>query len=76
MEGFDPELPPPKPTLARFLEAIAAIVDVRDGRLELIFRDGRLQAWTVNGGLRVASDLATYDDEADQLVARTRLASR
>jgi len=26
----------PKPTLARFLEAIAGILDLRDGRLELI----------------------------------------
>ena len=72
MDEFDRG--PARPTLARFLEAIAAIIDVRDGRLELIFRGGHLEAWCVDGGLRMPPDLNRFDVEADQLLARTRLA--
>jgi hypothetical protein len=70
LAGFDQ----PRPTLVRLLEAVAAIIDVEDGRLELIFRHGRLEAWCVDGGLRMPPDLAAHDAAAEQLVARTRLA--
>jgi len=67
MDGFET----PKPTLARFLEAIAAILDLEDGRLELIFRHGRLEAWDLDGGVRPPAELGRFNDGADRLLART-----
>lgn len=68
MEGFDA----PKPALARWLETLAAILELRDGRLELIFRGGRLEAWMVDGGLQRPIALGAYDGLADELLTRVR----
>ena len=63
----------PKPALVRFIEAIAAILQLRDGRLELVFRDGRLEAWSTDSGLHRPADLARFDGAGDELLARTAL---
>jgi hypothetical protein len=47
----------PKPSLARVLELVAAILDLQDGRLDLVYRPGRLEAWLVDGGLRQPPEL-------------------
>jgi hypothetical protein len=62
----------PKPTLARFLETVAAVLELRDGRLELIFRHGRLEAYLVDGGLQRPAALGAYDGLADDLLCRVR----
>jgi hypothetical protein len=62
----------PKPTLARFLETIAAVLELRDGRLELIFRQGRLEGFLLDGGLQRAAALGAYDGLADELLQRVR----
>jgi hypothetical protein len=63
----------PKPTLVRFLETVAAVLELRDGRLELLFRGGRLEGYLVDGGLRRPADLGEFDGLADQLLERVRL---
>jgi hypothetical protein len=40
---MDAVLDTPKPAVARLPEAIAAILDLDDGRLDLVFRHGRLE---------------------------------
>jgi hypothetical protein len=67
MSEFDRSAPPP--TLQRFIEAIAAILDLRDGRLELIFRRGRLEAWSTSGMHRPA-ELQAFDGAGDRLLER------
>jgi hypothetical protein len=61
----------PKPALARFLEAVAAILELRDGRLELVFRHGRLEAWSTDSGMHGPAELQRFDGAGDELLART-----
>jgi hypothetical protein len=61
----------PKPTIARLLEAIAAIVELRDGRLELVFRHGRLEAWSTDSGMHRPAELQRFDGVGDDLLTRT-----
>jgi hypothetical protein len=58
----------PRPTLARLLELVAAILDLEDGRLKLVYRHGRLEAWLVDGGVRTPAELASFDGPGDRLV--------
>jgi hypothetical protein len=67
VDGFET----PKPTLARFLDAIAGILELTDGRLELIFRHGRLEAWALDGGVRPPAELGRFNGDADRLLAKT-----
>jgi hypothetical protein len=58
------------PALQRFLEAIAAILDLRDGRLELVFRHGRLESWFTESGLHRPAELRAFDGAGDALLRR------
>jgi hypothetical protein len=53
----------PKPQIARLAEALAEILEIQTGRLELQFRDGHLEIWWVHHR-RKPADLAEYDDRA------------
>lgn len=70
MAAFDQASP--KPAVARLLELVAAILELRDGRLELLVAGGRLVAWHVDGGVRGPGNLSAYDQLADELLARPR----
>jgi len=56
------------PALQRFLEAVAAILDLKDGRLELVFRHGRLEAWATESGMHRAAELRAFDGAGDRLL--------
>jgi hypothetical protein len=71
MGEFDGDLP--RPALVRFLEALAAMLDVRDERVELIFRGGRLEAYRIDAGLHRPADLGRYDGLCDELLLRVRV---
>ncbi|MGB2874789.1 MAG: hypothetical protein WBB76_04855 [Gaiellaceae bacterium] len=60
----------PKPALARFFEAVAAVMDLDHGRqtLELHFEDGRLRRWFTRFGQAGSDELGRFDDRAQWLV--------
>ena len=65
----------PKPHLVRFLEAVAAIMELHEGqqRLELTFRDGRLIRWWSHDESNEPAELERFDREAAWLIERTAL---
>jgi hypothetical protein len=68
MSEFDRSAP--SPTLQRFIEAVAAIMNVRDGRIELVFRRGRLEAWSTASGVHGPAELRAFDGAGDELLKR------
>ena len=66
----------PKPHLARFLEAVAAILELDSGRqrLELTFEAGRLVEWSTHAERSAATELARFDERSAWLVSRTAAA--
>jgi hypothetical protein len=62
----------PKPQLARFLEAVACIMGLDEGRQRLVltFEDGRLRRWFVHNGEYDAAELERFDAEAGWLVVK------
>lgn len=70
----EPEIAPmPKPHVQRFVEALAAVLDLDHGhheRLELIFDEGRLVQWRTYEERRSVAELAQYDEVAAWLVER------
>lgn len=57
----------PKPEIARFAEALAELLEIQTGRLELQFHEGHLEIWWTHHR-RKPADLAEYDGQAAWLV--------
>jgi hypothetical protein len=52
------------PYLLTTLEAVAGVMGVTDGRLELIFEHGRLVRWFVHSERKHPRDLGEFDERA------------
>ena len=60
----EPPLIAPRPHLVTILEAVASIMGVNDGRLELVFEHSRLVRWYSHSEKKRAGDLREFDSQA------------
>jgi hypothetical protein len=56
-----------RPHLVTILEAVASIMGLNDGRLELVFEHGRLTRWWSHSEKRQARELGEFDSRAAYL---------
>jgi hypothetical protein len=60
------------PRLVTTLEAVASVMGLADGRLELIFESGRLTRWFVHSERKQPGDLREFDERAVYLTDRAQ----